>query len=47
MAAVWMEEPQAAVEQSADYKAILDALPMPVWLRDKAPGAHLGQSCLP
>src|SRR5215469_2374714 len=35
MAAVWMEEPQIAVEQGADYKAILDALPIPVWLRDK------------
>jgi signal transduction histidine kinase len=35
MAAVWMEEPQAAIEQGADYKAILDALPIPVWLRDK------------
>ena len=36
MAAVWMEEPPAAaVEQGADYKAILDALPIPVWLRDK------------
>ncbi|HYS47124.1 MAG TPA: hypothetical protein VEM35_11830, partial [Rhizomicrobium sp.] len=37
MAAVWLEEQAvAAVEQSADYKAILDALPIPVWLRDKA-----------
>ena len=37
MAAVWLEEHVAAVEQqSADYKAILDALPVPVWLRDKA-----------
>jgi signal transduction histidine kinase len=35
MAAVWMEEPQVPVEQGADYKAILDALPIPVWLRDK------------
>jgi signal transduction histidine kinase len=36
MAAVWMEEAQVAVEQgAADYKAILDALPIPVWLRDK------------
>src|SRR5476649_996275 len=26
MAAVWMEEPAAAVEQGADYRAILDAL---------------------
>ena len=35
MAAVWIDEAQAQVEQSADYKAILDALPIPVWLRDK------------
>jgi signal transduction histidine kinase len=35
MAAVWMEEQQVAVEQGADYKAILNALPIPVWLRDK------------
>ena len=36
MAAVWLEEPQIAVQAGADYKAILDALPIPVWLRDKA-----------
>jgi signal transduction histidine kinase len=35
MAAVWFEEPQTRVEQSGDYKAILDALPIPIWLRDK------------
>ena len=36
MAAVWLEEPQRRrSEQGADYKAILDALPIPVWLRDK------------
>ena len=36
MAAVWLEEPQLpAMESGADYKAILDALPIPVWLRDK------------
>ncbi|HEY0266477.1 MAG TPA: PAS-domain containing protein, partial [Rhizomicrobium sp.] len=34
MAAVWIEEP-ALAEQGANYKAILDALPVPVWLRDK------------
>jgi signal transduction histidine kinase len=34
MAAVWMED--VAVEsQSADFRAILDSLPIPVWLRDK------------
>jgi PAS domain-containing protein len=36
MAAVWLEEHSAAAaDQGADYKAILDALPVPVWLRDK------------
>lgn len=35
MAAVWMEE-SAIASQSADFRAILDALPVPVWLRDKA-----------
>src|SRR5207253_9090411 len=36
MAAIWIEEPSAAMmEQGADYRAILDALPIPVWLRDK------------
>jgi signal transduction histidine kinase len=34
MAAVWLEEPVAA-EASGDFRAILDALPIPVWLRDK------------
>ncbi len=36
MAAVWLEEPAIAQEEaSGHYKAILDALPIPVWLRDK------------
>jgi len=36
MAAVWIE-PQAAAQSSPiDFRAILDALPVPVWLRDKA-----------
>jgi len=36
MAAVWIGEPAAeAVATDADYRAILDALPIPVWLRDK------------
>ena len=35
MAAVWLEEP-VAESASADFRAILDALPIPVWLRDKA-----------
>jgi len=34
MAAVWLEEPTISAE-AADYKAILNALPIPVWLRDK------------
>ena len=34
MAAVWLEE-QAAESASADFRAVLDALPVPVWLRDK------------
>jgi signal transduction histidine kinase len=34
MAAVWLEEPTVSAE-AADYKAILNALPTPVWLRDK------------
>jgi signal transduction histidine kinase len=35
MAAVWLEEPAIAAT-TADFRAILDALPIPVWLRDKA-----------
>jgi PAS domain-containing protein len=35
MAAVWLEEP-AVAEATTDFRAILDALPLPVWLRDKA-----------
>jgi signal transduction histidine kinase len=36
MAAVWMhEEEAAAATQTTDFRAILDALPFPVWLRDK------------
>ncbi|HWC63584.1 MAG TPA: PAS-domain containing protein, partial [Rhizomicrobium sp.] len=38
MAVVWLEEPPPAGESkaAADFRAILDALPIPVWLRDKA-----------
>jgi signal transduction histidine kinase len=47
LAAVWLEEPKIAIVEatgekatgekgSADFRAILDALPIPVWLRDKA-----------
>ena len=35
MAAVWLEE-EAIKAKTADFEAILDALPVPVWLRDKA-----------
>ena len=34
MAAVWLEETAIATD-TADFRAILDALPVPVWLRDK------------
>jgi len=34
MAAVWLAEP-VAEKATADFRAILDALPIPVWLRDK------------
>ena len=35
MAAVWMEEEAAIALPAMDFRAILDALPVPVWLRDK------------
>src|SRR5689334_2904856 len=35
MAAVWLQEENAEAAESGEYKAILDALPIPVWLRDK------------
>ena len=36
MAAVWIEpETQTATTGSTDFRAILDALPVPVWLRDR------------
>ncbi len=35
MAAVWLEEPSIAAA-TTDFRAILDALPIPVWLRNKA-----------
>jgi PAS domain-containing protein len=34
LAAIWLAEPQAE-KATADFRAILDALPIPVWLRDK------------
>ncbi|HEX4304365.1 MAG TPA: PAS-domain containing protein [Rhizomicrobium sp.] len=35
MAAVWIEEEKVAAKAGIDFRAILDALPLPVWLRDK------------
>ena len=35
MAAVWLEDERAEVSQSFDYLSVLDAIPIPVWLRDK------------
>jgi signal transduction histidine kinase len=36
MAAVWVEPEQAASADGIDYRSVLDALPVPVWLRDRA-----------
>jgi signal transduction histidine kinase len=35
MAAVWLEEEAEAKSLAPDFRAMLDALPIPVWLRDK------------
>jgi len=35
MAAVWLEPEKAAKSDTLDFRAILDALPVPVWLRDR------------
>jgi signal transduction histidine kinase len=35
MAAVWIEPVPAAAASGFDFRAVLDALPIPVWLRDK------------
>src|SRR5262249_51105520 len=36
MAAVWLEEDTAEAKAATpDFRAVLDALPIPVWLRDK------------
>ncbi len=35
MAAVWIEEEVVALREAFDFQTILDALPVPVWLRDK------------
>jgi signal transduction histidine kinase len=36
MAAVWIEPEAVAEKAGLDFRGILDALPMPVWLRDKS-----------
>ncbi len=36
MAAVWLEAEAAAEKPALDFAAMLDALPLPVWFRDKA-----------
>jgi signal transduction histidine kinase len=36
MAAVWLEEIEEAKSLAPDFQMVLDALPIPVWLRDKA-----------
>ncbi len=35
MAAVWLETEAQAASDAPDFRAMLDALPIPVWLRDK------------
>lgn len=35
MAAVWVEPEQKVKSQSLDFRGMLDALPIPVWLRDR------------
>src|SRR6185369_5224808 len=35
MAAVWLEEIAEVKSLSPDFQSVLDALPIPVWLRDK------------
>ena len=35
MAAVWLEPEQKVKSQSLDFRGMLDALPVPVWLRDR------------
>jgi signal transduction histidine kinase len=35
MAAVWLEEESEAKSFAPDFRVVLDALPIPVWLRDK------------
>jgi signal transduction histidine kinase len=35
-AAVWLEKESAPAEALADFRAVLDSLPFPVWLRDRS-----------
>ncbi|MEI9994115.1 MAG: PAS-domain containing protein [Rhizomicrobium sp.] len=35
MAAVWIEQAAVVARSGIDFQAVLDALPVPVWLRDK------------
>ncbi|MBV8978559.1 MAG: PAS-domain containing protein [Alphaproteobacteria bacterium] len=35
-AAVWIEPERASKSSSPDFRAVLDAVPVPVWLRDRA-----------
>jgi signal transduction histidine kinase len=36
MAAVWLEPDRVVKSQAIDFRALLDALPVPVWLRDRS-----------
>ena len=36
MAAVWLEPDRTIKSQAIDFRALLDALPVPVWLRDRS-----------
>lgn len=36
MAVVWLERREESPRQSLDFQAVLDALPIPVWLRDSS-----------
>ncbi|MBV8589589.1 MAG: hypothetical protein JO212_05935 [Acetobacteraceae bacterium] len=42
MAAVWLGELHAAAERGSEFKAVLDALPIPVWLRDNSLALNWG-----
>ncbi len=44
MAAIWLEPEAAEKSDAIDFRAVLDALPVPVWLRDKALALVWGNS---